>query len=101
MLLVDSFVQVKEDYVRGGLGYLVTRMLISRNEPNIVKGLEMLSWITECESKEIIEYLVNDREVCDAGLWKDLIDSGEFLVHRNLKIKKNAIAFLHNVLLAG
>ena len=31
LLLIDSFVQVKIDYMRGGLGYMATRMIISRN----------------------------------------------------------------------
>ena len=31
MLLIDSFVQVKIDYLKEGLGYLATRMIICRN----------------------------------------------------------------------
>lgn len=51
MLLIDSFTQVKIDYLKEGLGYLVTRMIICRNETNITKAFEILCWVTECGSK--------------------------------------------------
>ena len=44
---------------------------------------------------------MNDRELCEAGLWKDIIGTGDFLIHRNVKIKKQAFTFLRNILCCG
>lgn len=51
MLLIDSFPEVKADYMRDGLGYLIARMLTCENSANIVKGLEIVGWVSECGSK--------------------------------------------------
>lgn len=51
MLLIDSYNQVKVDFMRDGLAYLCARMVTSRLESNVLKGLEMIGWITEIQSK--------------------------------------------------
>lgn len=48
-----------------------------------------------------MEYLVTDREVCEVGLWKGILESGELLSHRNLTIRKSAFKLLNNVIVGG
>lgn len=44
--LMDSYDNVIFDYARGGVALLATRMLISRCEPNMCKGLEIIKYIS-------------------------------------------------------
>lgn len=58
---MDSYNSLIFDYARMGVALLGTRMIICRRESNVLKGLEMIKFISEVEETAAIKFLLEDR----------------------------------------
>lgn len=63
LYLMDTYNTPIFDYAKSGVGLLAVLMITSRRENNVVRGMEIIKFISELVETPPMMYLLEDREL--------------------------------------